>query len=108
MGLIQPAYRPGLQFEPPSAAARLSIPALILLGLGVLSAVGALTIDSAALWIAGAFLLPLGLGALGIDTVRLRTGWHPVIKVGVSIVIFLVAFVLLLIAVTLGEVWGYI
>jgi hypothetical protein len=45
----------------------------------------------------------MSLAALGIDYVRIRTGWHPMLKIVAYIGIFLVAFVLFVTTITLLE-----
>ncbi len=54
-------------------------------------------------WFFGTFLLCTSLAALCIDYFRIHTGWHPLIKLGASVVVFFIAFVLFAIAMTLFE-----
>jgi hypothetical protein len=54
----------------------------------------------------GTFVLCMGLGALGIDYVRLHTGWHPVVQSGAYLILFLVALTAFVSAVVLYEVVG--
>lgn len=56
------------------------------------------------LWYLAAFLVCILLGSAFIDVIRVETKWHPVIKVVLYIVIFLIAFVAFVTAIAFLEV----
>jgi hypothetical protein len=71
-----------------------------------LSVAGRQALNGPFLAVFGVATVPLVLGALAIDTVRLHTSWHPVVKWAASIVIFLLAFILLVTGIFLVELLG--
>jgi hypothetical protein len=89
-----------LSFTPPNTARKfffgLSLFALML-------ATAALWGKSAFLWFFGTFLLCMSLAAVSIDYIRIRTGWHWVVKTFVYVAVFLVAFVSFVTAMALFE-----
>lgn len=93
---------PALTFTQPSALKKL-IYGIVAVFVGGLLSVGSL-LDSILSWFFGTFLLCMSLAALGIDYVRVHTGWHPAVKILVSVGIFLAAFVVFVMAMTLYEV----
>jgi hypothetical protein len=98
-----PPYPATLTFTPPSSKKKF----LYVLALfGPLMIIGGLVLGSDFALLGGVLIFPPALAALGIDYVRLHTGWHPVVKVGASILIFLLMFIGFGIAVTLCQVLG--
>jgi hypothetical protein len=76
--------------------------------LGIVLATSSLMVASFFAWFFGAFLTCMSLAALGIDHIRIRTGWHPALKLAVYVALFLVAFVLFITAIALFEVLNII
>jgi len=54
------------------------------------------------------FLLLANLAAISIDSVRLHTKWHPLVKLVAYPLIFILAFVLMMIAFVLMQIFGVI
>jgi hypothetical protein len=92
---------PALTLTPPKAGTKL----LFGIGLvfGALLLTGSVVVDNILLWFFGTFLACMSAAALGIDHVRIHTGWHPAAKIVVYILIFLVAFIMFITAMALFE-----
>jgi hypothetical protein len=101
-GMVFLPSLPSLTLKPPSTTKKLFFGIGIVFGGGMAAA--SLAANSIFIGFFGAFVLCMSLAALGIDYVRIHTGWHPILKVVAYIGIFLVAFVLFAAAITLLEV----
>jgi hypothetical protein len=97
---------PNLTLSPPGAGKKIAFGIGLFLGVSLLT--GSLVIDNILTWFFGTFLTCTSLAALGIDHVRIRTGWHPAAKVAAYIILFLVAFMLFITAMALFEVLNII
>jgi len=85
---------PNLTLKIPNASKKLLYGTGTVILIGVLSA-GAAAFDKHFLAVFSPFILWMGIGALGIDYVRVHTGWHPLIKLLVAVVIIFIVFVTL-------------
>jgi hypothetical protein len=54
----------------------------------------------------GSFIFFPALIALGIDYIRLNTSWHPILKLIVSIPIFLIGFIVMVTAIAVMDASG--
>jgi len=102
---ILPPFQSVPTLKPPKAGIK------FLYGLSLFAVpliMGALAYDSVFLLLLGSMVFFPSVAALGVDFIRLHTGWHPAVKVVVSIVIFCVAFILFVITMGLLEVFNLI
>ncbi len=89
-----------LDFKAPSTGKKFFYSISLFAGFLIVRALAGANVLS---WFFGTFLLCMSLAALCIDYFRIHTGWHPLIKLGASVVVFFIAFVLFVTAMTLFE-----
>jgi hypothetical protein len=98
-----------IKWDPPSSRRKFlyAIYMLVVIMTGVIWRVGLSGVGFVAMFL-GSLILSSGLIALGIDYIRVYTPWHPVIKIGVSILLVCLGFLLFFITMILLEAFNVI
>lgn len=83
---------PNLTLKVPNASQKLlyGIGAILL---GLVLTIGAVVFNNVFLTFSAPFLLCVSVGALGVDYVHVHTGWHPLVKLLIAVIIIFVVLV---------------